>query len=147
MTDSLRTPPPPAAQASADAPIAFFDGECGLCNGSVRFLLRRDRHGRLRFADLRGQTAAELLPLELTRELETMVLRVDGELYSRSTAVLRATVLVGGFVGGLARLMLLVPRPIRDVAYRWLARNRKRLGAINASCSALSAEEASRFLP
>jgi hypothetical protein len=43
-------------------PILFFDGECGVCTRTVRFLLHRDRRRRsLRFASLQGNTARELL--------------------------------------------------------------------------------------
>ncbi|PYS45149.1 MAG: thiol-disulfide oxidoreductase, partial [Acidobacteria bacterium] len=30
-------------------PIVLYDGVCGLCNRAVQFLLKRDRHDRLRF--------------------------------------------------------------------------------------------------
>jgi len=43
-------------------PIIFFDGVCHLCNASVDFILRADRHRRFTFAPLQGKTAAELLP-------------------------------------------------------------------------------------
>ncbi len=38
-------------------PTVLYDGECGLCHRSVKFLLKRDRH-QLWYAPLQGETAA-----------------------------------------------------------------------------------------
>ncbi len=51
---------------------------------------------------------------------------------------------LGGF-WKLARLMVLVPRPLRDVLYRWLARNRYRWFGITA-CRIPDEAERVRFL-
>jgi len=42
-------------------PVLLYDGECGLCNWVVRFLLRRDRGARLHFAPLQSAPAQEYL--------------------------------------------------------------------------------------
>ena len=41
--------------------IVLYDGVCGLCNHAVQFLVKRDRHDRLRFASLQSDFAAALL--------------------------------------------------------------------------------------
>ena len=38
----------------------FFDGQCGLCNGFVDFLLRRDRRKRLRYVPQQSDAALEV---------------------------------------------------------------------------------------
>lgn len=131
--------------ARGTGPIAFYDGECGVCNWAVQFLSRRDAHARLSFAALQGETARALMPAELVRDLDTMALMEGERLSLRSTAVLRAILLTGGFVGLVARLGLLVPRPLRDAAYRLFARNRQRVGV--SACRLLSLRERERFLP
>jgi predicted DCC family thiol-disulfide oxidoreductase YuxK len=40
--------------ASLPGPVAFFDGECNVCDWSVRFLLAHDRRGELHYASLQG---------------------------------------------------------------------------------------------
>jgi predicted DCC family thiol-disulfide oxidoreductase YuxK len=35
--------------------LLLYDGECGLCNRLNRFVLRRDRRDRFRFAALQGE--------------------------------------------------------------------------------------------
>jgi predicted DCC family thiol-disulfide oxidoreductase YuxK len=44
----------------AGSPTLLFDGTCNFCNGTVRFLVDRDR-GELRFAALQSDYAGELL--------------------------------------------------------------------------------------
>lgn len=43
------------------SPILFFDGVCNLCNGAVQFIIRRDAHGRVRFAPLQSAAARSFL--------------------------------------------------------------------------------------
>ena len=45
--------------------ILFYDGECALCAQSVRFFLGIDRHKRVCFASLLGETALGYLPANL----------------------------------------------------------------------------------
>jgi predicted DCC family thiol-disulfide oxidoreductase YuxK len=42
-------------------PVLLFDGRFGLCNGLVRFLLRHDVGGPLRFAALESAAGQEIL--------------------------------------------------------------------------------------
>lgn len=42
-------------------PVLLYDGECGLCNGVVRFLIRHDPDGRLHFAPLQSDLAQDYL--------------------------------------------------------------------------------------
>jgi predicted DCC family thiol-disulfide oxidoreductase YuxK len=126
----------------------FFDGVCGLCNRTVRFLLRHDRHDRLRFAPLQGTTARCLLPPLGGRpeDLDTIyVVTSDGRLLERSRAVLfAATALGGGWA--LLGVLRLVPRPLADWLYRWVARIRYRVFGHLEACSIPTPEERSRFL-
>lgn len=128
----------------------FYDGNCGLCHGAVRFLVRRDRAGRLRFAPLGGETFAALVAPEVQASLpDSLVLQAeDGRLYVRSTAVLRAMRELGGGWALLARAGALVPAAVRDAAYDCVARLRRRLFARPAqSCPLLPPGLAKRFDP
>src|SRR3990172_10932307 len=55
--------PEPAGSAdpSNDGPIVLYDGWCNLCDSSVAFILRRDRHARFRFAALQSPAGTALL--------------------------------------------------------------------------------------
>jgi predicted DCC family thiol-disulfide oxidoreductase YuxK len=107
------------------APVVLFDGVCNLCVGSLPWLLRMDRRGRLRFGTLQSEAGGDLLErCGLSREYDRSMVVVEGETaYTESDAVVRLAWLLG-FPWALGSVAALVPDPIRDRGYRWLARNR-----------------------
>jgi predicted DCC family thiol-disulfide oxidoreductase YuxK len=112
-------------------PVLFYDGGCGLCHGAVRLLLRLDTAGRLRFAPLRGETFAALVPArDRPRLPDSLVLYTsDGRLLLRSRAVVAALRLAGGGGAWLARAASLLPASLADRLYDVVARGRSRLFA------------------
>src|SRR5687767_6364142 len=80
-----------ASRADLDEdPLVLYDGVCGLCARSVRWILRHERDHALRFAPLQGVTAAALRVKhpEIPTTLESVVLITNGKAYLRSTAFL-----------------------------------------------------------
>jgi predicted DCC family thiol-disulfide oxidoreductase YuxK len=131
--------------------IVFFDGDCGLCNGSVRFLIRRDRHKRLYFAPLQGVAAQAILPEKYRSSLDTIVyqrINADGRPTQvvRSEAVLLALIDTGSAFGLLAHITRLIPTRLRDWCYRQIAANRKKFFK-SAACQLRSKDEHARILP
>ena len=106
--------------------IVFFDGDCGLCSRSVRFLAHADRHLRLQFAPLQGETAGRLNLGEFASiDNGSMVIwrESDGTTQLRSDAVLEICRALGGF-WKCGLVMRLLPRAWREAGYRFIARNR-----------------------
>jgi predicted DCC family thiol-disulfide oxidoreductase YuxK len=136
---------------SAPAGVVLFDGVCGLCNRTVDFLLRADRRGRLRFATLQGPTAASLLgERNLPLDLQTVLYlrHRDGaapELLDRSSAILAILRDLGGGWRAAAALRV-VPRPLRDAVYRFVAARRYRWFGKRDTCRLPTPEERHRFL-
>jgi len=128
-------------------PILFYDGDCGLCDGSVRWCLRHDRDRVLRFAPLQGSTYAALTLPDRPSALETLVLVDAAGLHLRSDAVLRALGHIGGGWGAVAGVGRLVPRPIRDACYRFVARHRRRWFGGADQCRLPTILERSQLLP
>ncbi|MGJ8654148.1 MAG: thiol-disulfide oxidoreductase DCC family protein [Opitutaceae bacterium] len=127
--------------------ILFYDGDCGICTRSVRFLLKRDHRERLHFAPLQGTTAQSLLPEGLRKELSTAVYRRrEGELYLHSEAVLHALIDTEIWWRILARALLCLPNGFRDAVYHWVARNRERLSS-NGACELPTEPERRQLLP
>jgi predicted DCC family thiol-disulfide oxidoreductase YuxK len=145
----------PEARGGADAATAvetvFYDGGCGLCHRAVRFALWADRDGsRFRFAPLGGRTfRAAVVENERDRLPDSLVLRTrSGELLTRSAAVVQMLDRLGGVFRALARLGRLVPRPLADALYDFLARVRFRLFARPPDwCPAVPERLRSRFDP
>lgn len=127
--------------------IVVFDGQCLLCNGWVQFLLRHDRRGRFRFASIQCEAGGRMLADAGLRVegLQTLLL-VDGDRsWQHTDAILR--VLHGlGWPWRLAWAAWLIPRPLRDGLYRWLARNRYRWFGRSAQCMVPDPQVAARFL-
>ena len=126
-------------------PIVYFDGHCSLCNFAIDFLIRRDHARRLRFAPLQGSTAAARLPADLIARLGTMVFEDEHGLATESTGAIRALTALGG-VYSLARAFVLLPKFLRDPAYRFIARHRYRWFGRRNTCRVPTAEERDRFL-
>ena len=129
----------------------FYDGGCGLCHRAVRFLLWADRDGRhFRFAPLGGRTFQSLVPEDERKRLpDSLVLRTEsGELLTRSPGVLHALGRLGGPWKALAVLGRLVPRPLADAVYDFIAHVRHRLFARPPeACPLVPAHQRARFDP
>ena len=137
---------PSKAAVDLDATsVLFFDGVCNLCNRTVDFLIRRDKKHALRFAPLQGTSAQELLDSSKFEALPSVVLLDKSGVYQRSSAVLRAVAKLGG-LWPLMKVFLIVPRPIRDAVYNWIAKNRYKWFGKRDSCRLPTTEERAMFL-
>jgi predicted DCC family thiol-disulfide oxidoreductase YuxK len=131
-------------------PVVLYDGTCGLCHRSVRWLLRHERDHALRFAPLQGETAAALRARhrEIPETLESVVLvdRERGRVYLRSKAFLySAGHLRAPWRWGYAFRWF--PGFLLDLGYRVIARLRHRIWGRADTCELPSPEHRARFLP
>ena len=117
-------------RVGSEPAILFYDGHCGLCHRTVKFVLKRDRSGkRFRFAPLQGSTFQERVPAERRPGLpESMVvLTGEGALLVRSRAVFYILGQVGGGWRILGRVLGVIPRALADAAYDRIAGSRYRV--------------------
>lgn len=128
--------------------MIFFDGVCNLCNRLVDYVIRRDRAGRFQFASLQGETARSRLP-DFAGEsgLSTVALATDSGVFTRSEAIGRILRGLGGGSGLVGRILLALPRPLREWGYRAVAGRRYRWFGRRDVCRLPSPEERARFLP
>jgi predicted DCC family thiol-disulfide oxidoreductase YuxK len=132
---------------AADPTILLFDGACNFCNGAVNFIIDNDRSGRFRFASLQSEAGRKLLRSVGLGDLplSTMVLIDNGRAYVNSDGVLRTARRLGGpFL--LLVPFLMVPRKLRDAAYRAFASQRYRLFGRADQCRVPTPELRQRFL-
>ncbi len=125
----------------------LFDGVCNLCSTAVQFIIKQDKKARFRFASLQSETGQQLLQkFNLpTDDITTMVLIEGDKYYTHSTAGLRNAL----HLGGLWQLLygfIIVPKPIRDAVYNWIARNRYRWFGQSEACMIPTPELKARFL-
>lgn len=127
-------------------PVIVFDGVCVLCNGWVRFLLKRDRRAGYRFAAMQSEAGRALLAAHgLDPDDPASFLLVDGGRAWMDTDAIRRVLAGLGGAWRMAGLMALVPRFVRDPLYRWVARNRYRWFGTTA-CRVPTAAERARFV-
>jgi predicted DCC family thiol-disulfide oxidoreductase YuxK len=106
-------------------PIVLFDGECTLCSRAVRFLLRHNHSGNLRFSSIQSEFGSGIVKLagKTFKRSDTLLLLQDNMLYGHSTAALKLTAQLS-FPWHLLRIFILVPPIFRDAIYRFIAKNR-----------------------
>jgi predicted DCC family thiol-disulfide oxidoreductase YuxK len=129
--------------------IVLFDGVCNLCSGVVNFIIDRDEPGYFRFAAIQSEPGHDVLVRNGIAvpdgDPDSIVLEEDGRLYQKSTAALR----IARHLGGAWRLLyvfIVVPRPIRDMVYRFVAHNRYRWFGRQEACRVPTPELRGRFL-
>lgn len=139
-----------SGRRNAAGTTVYYDGECGLCHGFIRFALAEDRSSFLRFAPMQGETAASAIPDVVAQDdyRSIIVHTPDGSCLERFAAVRLVLLTLGGLWGLLGRVLYLVPRGLGDGAYSIVARNRKRFfPAPIGLCPVLPRSLAARFGP
>lgn len=142
--------------AATQQPLILFDGECNLCTGSVQFVIKRDKKARYRFAALRSDAGKAALRAVLDPDgtrgeavLEAMpdsiVLIQNGKMSTKSTAALAVARGIR-WPWPLLSLFWIVPYPLRDFVYSWIARNRYRWFGKAEQCWVPTKELRARFL-
>ena len=129
-----------------ERPVILFDGVCNLCNGSVQFILKRDKEKRFLFASLQSAYGQKLLKqFNLPpNNFNSFILYQDGNLFTKSTGALMMFSQLKGWKW--TRIFKVVPRFIRDAVYGLIANNRYKWFGKQEACWLPTPELKSRFL-
>ncbi len=118
-----------------DRPIVIFDGTCILCSSFVQFILRFDKHRRLRLLDGEtplGQMLFKHFGLDHVN-YETIILLEDGRARLKSDGAIRIFEILG-LPWSLTAVGRCLPRGLRDRLYEFIARNRYQWFGRRQSC-------------
>ncbi len=128
------------------APVLLYDGTCGLCHRSVRWILRHERDHELEFAPLQGETAAQLRARHprIPEALESVVLVADGRVHLRSKAFLY-TARHQRAPWRWAYAVRWLPGFLLDLGYRVIAAIRYRIWGRADTCDLPAPEQRARF--
>lgn len=127
--------------------IIFFDGDCGVCNFWVQWILTRDKKDQFMFASLQSEFGQKFLGERNLnqKEFNTLYLWKNGSYYLiKSKAVLKVLSLlggmyrIGGFVGNL------IPAVFTDKIYDMISKNRMKLS--NQKCFLPTKAEREKFI-
>lgn len=125
--------------------LILFDGECNFCDNTVQFILKRDRHKHLKFASIQSKIGQELfMKYGIPKTIESVILIEGNRFFTKSTAVLRISKNLDG-LWKMFYFFIIVPAPIRDIAYNFVAKRRHLLGKKDA-CIIPKKEDLDRFL-
>jgi predicted DCC family thiol-disulfide oxidoreductase YuxK len=134
--------------ARIETPIVVYDAVCVLCCAGLRWIVRHDRRSHWRFLAMqspRGTAALTAAGISVLAPTSFLVL-YGAHCYIESDACLVIARDIGGIYGAMAAAGRLLPKSIRDAAYRLLARNRYRWFGRRQSCYVPTAEESHRYL-
>lgn len=127
--------------------LLLFDGVCHLCDASVRFVVRHDPAGKIKFAPIQSPLGRELyLRHGLDPEKpDSMLFLTPCGAFKSSDAALEIARTLGG-MWNFALLFRPLPRALRDAVYFLVARNRYRWFGRRDACMMPTAELKERML-
>lgn len=126
--------------------IVFFDGECGVCNFWVQWILERDKKDQFMFASLQsdfGQNFLSERGLE-AKVFNTLYLWKPRQYYMiKSRAILQIASVLGGIytLSGIGKIL---PTTFSDIFYDMISRNRMKLA--NQKCYLPTPQQRKKFI-
>lgn len=126
--------------------IVLFDGECNFCDTSVQFIIKRDPNGYFHFASLQSDVGQSMRKkYNIPENIDSMLLIENEKAYMRSTAALKICRKLTG-AWKLFYLFIIIPPPIRNIVYNFVAKNRYKWFGKMDQCMIPPPEIRSRFL-
>lgn len=124
----------------------LFDGECNFCDSSVQFIIKRDPKKVFQFASLQSDIGKGLLnQYNAPESLDSFVLIEGDKYFLQSTAALKVCKDLKGAYK-LLYVFVIIPKPIRNLVYQFIAKNRYKWFGKSDSCRIPSPEDRQRFL-
>lgn len=107
-----------------DVPIIVYDGECNLCDRSVRFILKKEKDPLFLFTHMQSKKGIEIKKeFKLDEDYNSLLLLEKDTLYGKSDAALRIALYLKAPYSFLP-FFFWVPLFIRDNLYDFIAKRR-----------------------
>ncbi|KAJ4711170.1 Dcc family protein, chloroplastic [Melia azedarach] len=124
--------------------VVVYDGVCHLCHGGVKWVIRADKHRKIKFCCLQSKAAEPYLRLcGLDREYvlrRFLFVEGPGLYHQASTAALKVLSYLPLPYSALSSL-LIIPRPLRDAVYDYVAKRRYDWFGKSKDCLVLEEKE------
>lgn len=128
------------------AATILFDGMCNLCSSSVQFIIKNDPAAHFSFASLQSEKGKELIKqYDIPQHIESVVLVEKNNYFVKSDAALRISKNLTGLYKYLS-MFRIVPRPLRDRIYGYVAKNRYKWFGKKDACMIPTPELRERFI-
>ena len=128
--------------------LILFDGVCNLCNSTVQYVIKHDKYDVFRFAPLQsdvGQILIAQFQIDILKTDSILLYSEEFGLTSKSTAALRIFKRLG-FPNNILQLFFIVPVPVRNWVYDFIARNRYKWYGKRNQCMIPTPELKSKFM-
>lgn len=126
--------------------IILYDGVCRFCNWNVQFIIKRDPKAKFSFASLQSETGQDLLRQHhMPLDTDSIVLFHGNQYDVESTAALKIARQLHYFYP-LLYVLIVIPRPLRDRVYRFIAKHRYKYFGKQDQCTIPTLEDKKRFL-
>jgi predicted DCC family thiol-disulfide oxidoreductase YuxK len=125
--------------------IVFYDGTCGLCHGSIQWLLRRENANRFLFATQQGPVFEKLLNTPLKEE--AIVYFRDGVIHEDAQALAYICKDLGKAWPVFYYLWAILPKALSRYLYFGIAKRRYGIFGKANSCALPPLEQRKQFLP
>lgn len=138
---------PSVPDFSAGEVMTVMDAHCSLCAKGAAWIARHDTRQEFTIIPMQSEIGSALMHhygLDPSDPVSWLYIE-DGYAYSSLDAVIRAGRRLGGIWNGLLFLRIL-PSSVRDMLYRWVARNRYQWFGRNAMCDLLDPQVQKRLL-
>ncbi|MFW2348157.1 MAG: thiol-disulfide oxidoreductase DCC family protein [Wenyingzhuangia sp.] len=127
--------------------ILLFDGVCNLCNRAVHFIIKNEAKDKFLFSALQNPEIVQYLKHQKNhlKDIDALILITDTKIYTKSSAAL----IVAKHLKGLYPLLFvcyIIPKPLRDTLYDFIAKNRYRWFGKKNKCGIEIPEFKSKFL-
>ncbi len=126
--------------------IIFYDGVCNLCNGSVNYILKRDKKKLFLFTSLQSEFSKEFLECHKElKEIDSIFLSKKNQVFTKSSAIIEIFASFSTF-SKVFYIGYLIPKLIRDYLYENIAKRRYKWFGKTDNCSIPTPETKVRFL-
>jgi predicted DCC family thiol-disulfide oxidoreductase YuxK len=126
-------------------PIFVFDGVCVLCSTGASFIMRHDPEGKVSFLSAQSPLGAAVYShFGLPIDASYLLITPEGT-FKKTTGFFRLADILGGWFR-LGKVFWLIPRPIRDLVYDWVATHRYMLFGKSEQCALLSPDQRDRLV-
>jgi len=123
--------------------VLIYDGECNMCSKFIRFIIRVNTNPNLFITDFNSQWTKENVTLDPNVDSMIFILKNKEHIYSNSILHLLAETNI--FFKPIL-IFKLIPKILRDQAYKVLAKNRRKLLNSTSSCPLPSEKAKKMFL-
>lgn len=129
-----------------EPPIILFDGICNYCNSMVNFIIKQDKRKLIMFGTLQSETGQNLLDkFDVPKDIDSFVFIEKETAYLQSTAALKVMKHLPLY-WQWTQAFWIVPKPIRDGIYNFIAKRRYKWFGKKESCMIPTQDVRSRFL-